>query len=47
VSGSPGTWTQRGTQTISMASTILVGLATCSHNTSSLATAAYDHVTVS
>ncbi|MDQ1656389.1 MAG: hypothetical protein QOD41_1472, partial [Cryptosporangiaceae bacterium] len=47
VSGSPGTWTQRGTQTISMASTILVGLATCSHNTSSLATATYDHVTVS
>jgi hypothetical protein len=46
-SGAPGTWTQRGaTQTVSMPSTILVGLATCAHSATTV-TATYDHVTVS
>ncbi|MDQ1537563.1 MAG: hypothetical protein QOE58_1956, partial [Actinomycetota bacterium] len=45
-SGSPGTWTQRGTQSITMASTILVGLATCSHSAGATTTALYDNVTV-
>jgi regulation of enolase protein 1 (concanavalin A-like superfamily) len=39
------TWTQQGTATISMGSTVYVGLALTSHNSSSLCTATYDNVT--
>jgi hypothetical protein len=46
-SGSPGTWTQQGTQSITMASTIIVGLATLSHNGSVTTTATYDNVSLS
>ncbi|MGX9899808.1 Ig-like domain-containing protein [Arthrobacter sp. SA17] len=45
-SGTPGTWTQRGTQTIPMPGTILVGLATLSHSATLTTTATYDNVTV-
>jgi hypothetical protein len=44
--GSPGTWTRRGVQSIPMASTVLVGLATLSHNTSVTTRATYDNVSV-
>jgi phosphatidylserine/phosphatidylglycerophosphate/cardiolipin synthase-like enzyme/regulation of enolase protein 1 (concanavalin A-like superfamily) len=40
------TWTQVGTDTISLSSTVYVGLAVTSHNNSALATAAFDSVTV-
>ena len=40
------TWTQQGTTTISMTSTVYVGLALTSHNSSSLCTATFDNVTV-
>ena len=40
------TWTQQGSTTITMSSTVYVGLALTSHNTSSLCTAAFDSVTV-
>ena len=40
------TWTQQGTTTISMTSTVYVGLALTSHNSSSLGTATFDNVTV-
>jgi hypothetical protein len=46
-SGSPGSWTQRATQSITMASTILVGLATFSHAAPNTTTATYDNVSVS
>lgn len=46
VSGTAGTWTQRGTQTITMPGTILVGLATLSHHGTLTTTATYDNVTV-
>ena len=46
VSGTAGTWTQRGTQTIAMPATILVGLATLSHSATLTTTATYDNVTV-
>lgn len=45
--GNPGTWTQRGSQTVTMGSTILVGLATLSHSATQTTTAAYDHVSIS
>ena len=46
--GIPGAWTQRGSaQTITMANTILVGLATLSLSASVTTTATYDYVTVS
>jgi fibronectin type 3 domain-containing protein len=38
-------WTPQGTNTISMATTVYVGLALTSHNTSSLCTATFDNVT--
>jgi regulation of enolase protein 1 (concanavalin A-like superfamily) len=40
------TWTPQGTNTFTMASTVYVGLALTSHNTSSLGTATFDNVTV-
>jgi regulation of enolase protein 1 (concanavalin A-like superfamily)/nitrous oxidase accessory protein NosD len=40
------TWQFMGSDVISMASTIYVGLAVCSHNTSALNTATFDHVSV-
>jgi alpha-L-arabinofuranosidase len=40
------TWTQQGTATITMASTVYVGLALTSHNSSTLGTATFDNVTV-
>jgi len=40
------TWTQIGTQTITMNATLYVGLAVCSHNTSTLSTATFDNVTI-
>jgi cellulose 1,4-beta-cellobiosidase len=40
------TWTQQGTTIISMTSTVYVGLALTSHNSSSLCTATFDNVTV-
>ena len=40
------TWTQQGIVTNSMASTVYVGLALTSHNSSSLGTATFDNVTV-
>jgi hypothetical protein len=45
-SGTPGAWTQRGTQSITMPGTILVGLATLSHSATLTTTATYDYVTV-
>jgi pectin methylesterase-like acyl-CoA thioesterase/regulation of enolase protein 1 (concanavalin A-like superfamily) len=39
-------WTQQGTTTITMASTVYIGLAVTSHNNSSLCTATFDNVTV-
>ncbi|WP_461164541.1 tandem-95 repeat protein [Arthrobacter sp. R4-81] len=45
-SGTPGTWTQRGTQSIPMPDTILVGLATLSHSATLTTTATYDNVMV-
>jgi alpha-N-arabinofuranosidase len=39
-------WTQQGSMTINMGSTVYVGLALTSHNPSSLGTAAFDNVTV-
>lgn len=45
-SGTPGAWTQRGTQAIPMPGTILVGLATLSHSATLTTTATYDNVTV-
>ena len=45
-SGTPGAWTQRGTQSIPMQGTILVGLATLSHSATLTTTATYDNVTV-
>ncbi len=47
VSGVPGTWTVRGTQTIAMASSIDVGLATNAHAAGTNTTATYSNVTVS
>ena len=44
--GSPGPWTQRGTQSVTMGSTILVGLATLSHSATLTTTATYDHVSL-
>ncbi|HXI72845.1 MAG TPA: hypothetical protein VNN22_21110 [Verrucomicrobiae bacterium] len=42
------TWTQVGSsQTITMASTIYLGLAVCAHNNNALSTATFDNVTVS
>lgn len=40
------TWTQTGSTTITMGSTVYVGLVLTSHNNSSLCTAAFDNVTV-
>lgn len=40
------TWTQQGTATITMASTIYIGLAVTSHNAASLCTATFDNVTI-
>jgi len=40
------TWTPQGTNTFTMASTVYVGLALTSHNSSSLCTATFDNVTV-
>ena len=40
------TWTQQGTTTNTMSSTVYVGLALTSHNPSSLCTATFDNVTV-
>ena len=40
------TWTPQGTTTITMTSTVYVGLALTSHNSSSLCTATFDNVTV-
>lgn len=40
------TWTQAGTATITMASTVNVGLAVCSHNNAALSTATFDNVTI-
>jgi VCBS repeat-containing protein len=45
-SGIAGAWTQRGTQTITMPGTVLVGLATLSHSATATTTATYDNVTV-
>jgi hypothetical protein len=46
-SGSPGAWTQRGTaKTVTMASTILVGLAVCAHSSGTMS-ATFDNVSVS
>ena len=45
-SGSPDTWTQRGTQSVTMGSTILVGLATLSHSATLTTTATYDNVSL-
>jgi glucuronoarabinoxylan endo-1,4-beta-xylanase len=38
-------WTQQGTATFTMASTVYVGLAVTAHNNSSMATAVFDNVT--
>jgi fibronectin type 3 domain-containing protein/regulation of enolase protein 1 (concanavalin A-like superfamily) len=38
-------WTQQGSATISMASTVYIGMALTSHNSSSLCTATFDNVT--
>jgi regulation of enolase protein 1 (concanavalin A-like superfamily) len=46
VSSDGVTWTQVGSQAITMYSTIYVGLVTCSHNNSSLGTATFDNVSV-
>ncbi len=40
------TWTPQGTNTFTMTSTVYVGLALTSHNSSSLCTATFDNVTV-
>jgi hypothetical protein len=40
------TWTPQGTNTFTMTSTVYVGLALTSHNSSSLGTATFDNVTV-
>lgn len=40
------TWTQIGTQNIAMNSTVYAGLAVTSHNTGALATATFDHVSL-
>jgi regulation of enolase protein 1 (concanavalin A-like superfamily) len=40
------TWTLVGTDTISMATTVYVGLAVCSHKAGWLSTAVFDHVVV-
>ena len=40
------TWQFMGSDVISMSATIYVGLAVCSHNTSALNTATFDHVSV-
>jgi hypothetical protein len=47
VSSSGSSWTLVGTDTISMPSTIYVGLALTSHDDTALATATYDNVSVS
>ena len=39
-------WTQQGTATFAMASTVYIGLALTSHNNSSLCTATFDNVTL-
>lgn len=44
VSGNGTSWTQVGSDTLSMSSTVLVGLAVSSHTTTALATGAFDHV---
>jgi phosphatidylserine/phosphatidylglycerophosphate/cardiolipin synthase-like enzyme/regulation of enolase protein 1 (concanavalin A-like superfamily) len=46
-SSNGSTWTVVGTDTISMASTVFVGLAVTSHTTSAATTVAFDSVTVS
>jgi phosphatidylserine/phosphatidylglycerophosphate/cardiolipin synthase-like enzyme/regulation of enolase protein 1 (concanavalin A-like superfamily) len=45
-SSNGSSWTLVGTETISMSSTVLVGLALTSHDTSSLATAGFDNVLI-
>src|SRR5207248_3309604 len=40
------TWTQVGTTTISLPSTIAVGLVVCSHDTSTLNTSTFDNVSI-
>jgi regulation of enolase protein 1 (concanavalin A-like superfamily) len=40
------TWVQVGTATISMPDTVTVGLALTSHSAATLATAAFDHVSI-
>ena len=45
-SGSPGTWTERGTQSITMASTIVVGLANSSRSATVTGSATFDNVSV-
>lgn len=46
VSANGTTWTQVGTATLSMSSTVSVGLAVTSHNNALLGSAAFDNVTV-
>ena len=46
VSANGTTWTQVGTATITMGSTVNVGLAVCSHDITVLSTATFDNVTV-
>ena len=41
------TWTQQGTATFTIASSVYVGLAVCSHNTANLCMATFDNVTAS
>jgi regulation of enolase protein 1 (concanavalin A-like superfamily) len=46
VSSNGSAWTTVGTTTVSMASTVYVGLAVCSHTTGALATGSFDNVSV-
>jgi autotransporter-associated beta strand protein len=41
------TWTTIGSQTISMASAVYIGLPVCSHNASAICTATFDNITTS
>jgi autotransporter-associated beta strand protein len=41
-----GNWTLVGTETIAMNETVYIGIATCSHNTSTIAEAKMDHVNI-
>ena len=45
-SANGSTWIFMGSNTISMAATIYVGLAVCSHNSGTLNTSTFDHVSV-